>query len=88
MPSDVLLLASDPINTPHDTPNNVSCYVAPFSAAPRPSYMHITKIGLIDLDDLTEEEDKPLTRGQWHQKLHGRSIGLVDATDQIAFGSD
>ena len=44
--------------------------------------------GLIDPDNPTEEEDKPLTCGQWHHKLHGRSIGLVDATDQIAFGSD
>ena len=58
MPSDALLLASDPINTPRNTPNDVSCYVAPFLAVLRPSNMRITKIGLIDPDDLTEEDGK------------------------------
>ena len=57
MPSDALLLASDPINTPRDTPHDVSCYVAPFSAAPRPFDTRVTKIGLIDLDDPTKEDD-------------------------------
>ena len=57
MPSDTLLLASGPINTPRDTPNDVSRYVAPSLAAPRPYYMCVTKIGLIDPDNSTEEDD-------------------------------
>ena len=87
MPSDTTLLASDPINTPRDTPNDISRYVAPFSAAQRPFNTRNTKIGLIDLDNLTKEDIK-LTCGQWHHKLHGQSIGLTNTTDQIAFGSN
>ena len=56
-PQDALLLVGDPINTPRDTPYDVSRYVAPFSAAPRPSNTRVTKIGLIDPDDPTKEED-------------------------------
>ena len=57
MPSDALLLASDPINNPSRHPNNISRYVAPFSAAPRPFHTRVTKIGHIDPDDPTKEED-------------------------------
>ena len=32
--------------------------MAPFSAVPRPPNMHVTKLGLIDPDDLTEEEEQ------------------------------
>ena len=47
----------------------------------------VTKIGLIDLDDLTEEDER-FTRGQRQHKLHGRSVGLADAIYQNALGSD
>ena len=57
MPSDALLLASDPINNSSRHPHDVSRYVTPFSAAPRPFNTRVTKIGLIDPDDPTKEED-------------------------------
>ena len=57
MPSDALPLASDPINNPSRHLHNVSRHVAPFSAALRPSNTCVTKIGLIDPDDPTKEED-------------------------------
>ena len=63
MPSDTLLLASDPINTPRNTPNDVSCYVAPSSAALRPYYTCVTKIGLIDPDDPTKEDNSHVDKG-------------------------
>ena len=87
MPSNALLLASDPINTPRNTPNDVSRYVAPFSAALRPPTTRVTKIGLIDPDD-PAEEDIQFTRGQKQHKLHGQSIGLANAINQNTFGSD
>ena len=50
-------------------------------------HTRVTKIGLIDPDDPTEE-GRWITRGQRQHKLHGRSIGLADAINQITFGSD
>ena len=54
--------------TPCDTPHDVSRYVAPSSAAPRPFNTRVTKIGLIDPDDPTKEGngshvDKSTTAG-------------------------
>ena len=49
--------------------------------------MHITKIGLIDPDDPTEE-DGQVTHGQKQHKLYSRSIGLTDTIYQNALGSD
>ena len=86
-PSDALLLAGDPINNSSRHPHDVSRYVAPFSAAPRPFHTRIIKIGLIDPDDPTEEEEGSHVDKRQH-KLHGWSIGLADAINQKAFASD
>ena len=49
--------------------------------------MRVTKIGLIDPDNLTEE-DEQVTRGQKQHKVHSRSVGLADTIYQKALGSD
>ena len=66
--------------------HDVSRYVAPFSAAPRPFNMHVTKIGLIGLDDLTKEDTRH-TRGMWHHLLHHQRKGIAEVIGQIAFRS-
>ena len=86
MPSDALLLASDPINNSSQHPDDVSCYVAPFSGAPGPFNTRVTKIGLIDPDDLTEEDTRH-TCGMHYRLLHHRRKGIAEVTKQIAFGS-
>ena len=87
MPSDALLLAGDPINTPRDTPYDVPCYMAPFSAAPRLFNTRVTKIGLIDPDNPTKEED-----GSHVDKSNTSSMaGVLDSPTQsirAPFGSD
>ena len=57
MPSDALLLASDPINTPRGTPTT-SHATWHHSQLRRDLFKtRVTKIGLIDPDDPTKEED-------------------------------
>ena len=82
MPSDTLLLASDPINNSSRHPHDVSRYVAPFSAAPRPFNTRVTKIGLIDPDDPTEEDD-----GSHMDKGNTSSIaGVLDPRRNLSEG--
>ena len=69
MPSGTLLLASDPINTPRDT-LTTSHATWHHSRLRRDFFnMRITKIGLIDPDDSTEE-DKQFTCGQRQHKFN------------------
>ena len=89
MLSDALSLASDSINTPRDTlyqHHDVSRYMAPFLAVLRPFDTCVTKIGLIDLDDLTKEDPKHL-RGTQHHLLHHRRKEIAEVTRQIALRS-
>ena len=83
---DTLQLASDPINNSSQHPHDVSRYVAPFSAAPGPFNTRVTKIGLIDPDDLTKEDTRH-TCGTHYHLLHHRRKGIAEVTRQIAFGS-
>ena len=57
MPSDALLLASDPINTPRDTLTMSHTTWHLLRLHRGPTNTRVTKIGLIDPDDPTEEED-------------------------------
>ena len=56
------------------------------SAVLRPLYTHVTKIGLIDLDDLTKEDTRHTCGMQYHL-LHHRRKGITEVIRQIAFGS-
>ena len=60
--------------------------MAPFSAAPRPFNTHVTKIGLIDPDDLTKEDTRHTCRTHY-RSLHHQRKGIAEVTRQIAFGS-
>ena len=53
-----LVILSTLLATPLYHHHDVSRYMAPFSAAPRPLNTCIAKIGLIDLDDLTKRRHK------------------------------
>ena len=55
-----LVILSTLLVTPLYHHPDVPCYVAPFSAAPRPFHTCVTKIGLIDPDNLTKEEPQTL----------------------------
>src|SRR5580658_398113 len=57
MPSDALLLASDPINTPRDTLTTSHATWHHSRLCRDPFNTRVTKIGLIDPDDPTKEED-------------------------------
>ena len=57
MPSDTLLLASDPINTPRDTLTTSHATWHPSQLRRDPTNTRVAKIGLIDPDDPTEEEE-------------------------------
>ena len=57
----------------------VSRYVAPFSAAPSPFNTRVTKLGLIDPDDPTKEED-----GSHVDKGNTSSMaGVLDSPTQL-----
>ena len=58
--------------------------MAPFSAVSRPFNTHVTKIGLIDLDDLTKEDTRH-THGMWHHLLHHQRKGIAKVVRKIAF---
>ena len=87
MPSDAILLASDPINTPRDTPPTSHATWHHSQLRRDPSNMHITKIGLIDPDDPIEEEN-----GSHVDKGNTSStIGVLDSPMQsirTPLGSD
>ena len=58
MPLDTLQLASDPINNSSRYPYDISRYVAHSRLRQDPHHTRITKIGLIDPDDPTEEDEQ------------------------------
>ena len=60
-------------------PNDVSRYVAPSSAVPKPYYTRVTKIGLIDPDDSIKEEN-----GSHMDKGNTSSMaGVLDSLTQL-----
>ena len=80
-----LVILSTLLATPLYHHHDVSCYMAPFSAALRPSDTRITKIGFIDLDNLTKEDTRH-TCGTWHHLLHHQRKAIAEVIGQIAFG--
>ena len=85
--SDWLVILS---TTPRDTPtphHDISRYVAHSRLRQDLHCTRVTKIGLIDPDDPTEE-DEQFAHGQRQHKLHSRSVGLTDAIYQNALGSN
>ena len=86
MPSDALLLASDSINTPRNTLTMSHTTWHHSRLRQDPSNTRVTKIGLIDPDDLTEEDTRH-TRGTQYRLLHHRRKGIAEVIEQIAFGS-
>ena len=79
-----LVILSTILMTPLYHHHDVSCYVAPFLAVPRPFNVCITKMGLIDLDDLTEEDTRH-TCGMWHH-CQGHSTPSVPSAKVAIVG--
>ena len=86
MPSDALLLASDPINTPHNTLTTSHTMWHHSRLRRDPSIRVLPKKGLIDPDNLTEEDTRH-THGTQYHLLHHRRKGIAEVIEQIAFGS-
>ena len=61
------------------TPSRRLTLCGTFLAVPKPFNTHVSKIGLIDLDDLTKEDTKH-TRGTLYHLLHHRRKGIAEVT--------